>query len=146
MNIELSFPPDSYGTLTLTRLMDERYVTKKNKNNPKLADIPEILIITFIRGVEGKNVIKTKVSFDEQLELSPYIDTELYKKKNTTYILYGVNERYGQFKTQGHYVSFIKVNSTWWRFSDLYVSKWAPPFISPDVFGLFYIRKDCIPK
>ena len=149
LNIELGFPPNIGNKINLINLLNNKYLDGNNKNiKPKLADLPEILIISFVRGVEGKNVIKINVSFSEELELKNYLDLELTKRiKCSSYQLYAVNERYGANKTQGHYVSFIKVNNkSWHRFSDLYVTECYPLFTSPDVFGLYYIRKDCIPK
>ena len=147
LHIELSFPPNFNGTISLTKLLDDKYsVNDFDQNNkPRLSDLPQILIISFVRGIEGKGVIKTKVSFDESLPLNKYLDTDLASNlKSKFYILFGVNERYGQFKSQGHYVSFVKINKLWYRFSDLYVTINNPDFISPDVFGLYYIRNDCI--
>jgi hypothetical protein len=71
--------------------------------------------------------------------LGAYLDKELTKNlKNKSYLLYAVNERYGQFKSQGHYVSFIKIkNKEWFRFSDLYVKPSLSDFNSSDV--LVYI-------
>ena len=147
LNIELSFPQNCSNKISLISLLNDKYLGD-NINKPKLADLPEILIISIVRGVEGKNVIKTNVSFDKELDLRKYLDSELTKNlKCSSYQLYGVNERYGQYKSQGHYVCFIKVNNEkWYRFSDLYVVPSLPPFISPDVFGLYYIRNDLINK
>ena len=152
--IELCFPIKYTNEINLTTLLDNKYsllddVLKDVK--PKLADLPEILIITFVRGIEGKELIKTKVSFGETLILDKYLDLELAKKyKNRKYILYGINERYGDYKSQGHYYCYIKIynnkiyNKQWYRFSDLNVTDCSPDFCSPDVFGLYYIRDDCI--
>lgn len=108
--------------------------------------IYQILIITFDRGVIGKRVIKSYISFSGNLDISPYIDLELKKYNNikcTEYILYGINERFGQLKSQGHYISYIKIKNLYWhRFSDFYVIKSDPSFKSQDVFGLYYVRKD----
>lgn len=147
LHIELIFPPNQNNKISLTELLDYKYQNNKNnsinKNKIKaqLADLPEILIISFDRGVEKRNVIKTKVSFEENLNLEPYIDRQLITDKNIEYQLYAINERYGKIKSQGHYVSFIKIkNQQWYRFSDIYVEKCEPDFNSPDVFGLYYQR------
>lgn len=156
LHIELTFSPKKGNKMSLVQLLDDKYVNNKkygknsinNEKNLKiqLVDLPEILIISFDRGVVGKSVIKINVSFTEKLDLNPYIDQELGKGiKCTDYQLYAINERYGQLKTQGHYVSYIKINNRiWHRFSDLYVTRSTPDFNSPDVFGLYYIRKDCL--
>jgi ubiquitin C-terminal hydrolase len=147
LNIELSFPQNCCNKISLIRLLNDKY-SGGNINKPKLADLPEILIISIVRGIEGKNVLKTNVSFDEELDLRKYLDSDLTKNlKCSSYQLYAVNERYGQYKSQGHYVCFIKVNNEkWYRFSDLYVVQSDPPSFSPDVFGLYYIRNDLIKK
>jgi hypothetical protein len=147
--IELCFPKQHIDKIDVTTLIKNKYSLLedvKKDVKPKLADLPEILIITFVRGIEGKDLIKTKVSFKEVLILDNYLDLELAKNfKNKTYRLYGINERYGQFKSQGHYFCYIKMNNkTWYRFSDLNVYKCSPDFISADVFGLYYVRDDCI--
>jgi len=163
LNIELTFPKNNQKYTTLNKLLDEKYLNNnENINNYKslirikrtqIADIPEILIITFDRGVINKKLIKTYVTFNDNLDIAPYIDSELKEYNNikcTEYILYGINERYGFLKTQGHYVSYIKIkkfnNYNWYRFSDLYVRESNPSFNSPDVFGLYYVRKDCLSK
>ena len=160
LNIELTFPQNNQRYITLNKLLDEKYLNNDdNKYNytnmirikrTQMADIPEILIISFDRGVINKKVIKTNVSFNDNLDIASYIDSELKAYNNikcTEYILYGINERYGYLKTQGHYVSYIKINNyNWYRFSDLYVTKSYPSFNSQDVFGLYYVRKDCLAK
>ena len=156
LHIELTFPQNNEKYITLYDLLNEKYINNneimKNQANMKrnkrtqIADIPEILILTFDRGVSGKRVIKTYISFSDNLDISPYIDPELKKYngiKCTNYILYGINERYGQLKSQGHYISYIKIKNLYWhRFSDFYVIKSNPSFESQDVFGLYYVRKD----
>ena len=148
LNIELCFPPKCNDSIDLLSLLNNKYSNNNNyyDTKPKLSDLPEILIISFVRGIEGKDLIKTKVRFKEILDLGPYSDLELTKNlKCKSYILYGINERYGQYKTQGHYVCFIKIdNKIWFRFSDIYVTKYLPDFNSPDVFGLYYVRMDCV--
>ena len=149
LNIELSFPLNCSNPIDIYALLDCKYSKKdiNKENKPKLCDLPEILIITIVRGIEGKGVIKTKVSFKEDLDLSPYLDYELASKlKNKAYFkLYAINERYGQYKSQGHYICFIKIKGiNWYRFSDLWVTPEYPDFCSSDVFGLYYIRNDLI--
>ena len=72
--------------------------------------MPEILIISFNRGIIGKTVIKTNVSFD----MEQFIDKSLNNSKSLKYVLYGINERFGQSKNQGHYIGLIKVNNVKW--------------------------------
>ena len=149
INIELCFPLNCSNPIDIYTLLNGKYSRKdiNKENKPKLCDLPEILIITIIRGIEGRGVIKTKVSFNENLDLSPYLDYELASKlKNKAYYkLYAINERFGQYKSQGHYICFIKLKGIkWYRFSDLWVTPDYPDFCSSDVFGLYYIRNDLI--
>ena len=149
INIELCFPLNCSNPINIYTLLDGKYSRKdiNKENKPKLCDLPVILIITIIRGIEGRGVIKTKVSFNEDLDLSPYLDYELANKlKNKAYYkLYAINERFGQYKSQGHYICFIKLKGIkWYRFSDLWVTPDYPDFCSSDVFGLYYIRNDLI--
>jgi len=149
INIELCFPLNCSNPINIYTLLDGKYSRKdiNKENKPKLCDLPVILIITIIRGIEGRGVIKTKVSFNEDLDLSPYLDYELANKlKNKAYYkLYAINERFGQYKSQGHYICFIKLKGIkWYRFSDLWVTPEYPDFCSSDVFGLYYIRNDLI--
>ena len=137
--------PEQNKQLSLKDLLEYKYPINGNKYN-KFADLPEILIISFTRGIVGKNVIKTKVSFTEELNLDPYIDNEIMKKKDNKYKLYAINERYGQFKSQGHFVSYTKINKQWNGFSDFYVYPYQydddePNFKSSDVFGLYYTKQ-----
>ena len=149
LHIKLCFPPNCNNTIDLTTLLNNKYLKKdinNNTNQLKIAELPEILIISFIRGIEGKSLIKTKVTFNEKLELDSYLDLELIKNiKNKSYRLYGINERYGNYKSQGHYISYIKIdNKKWYMFSDHHVQDSLPDFSSRDVFGLYYVREDCM--
>lgn len=159
LNIELTFPNNDNKSISLIELLEEKYqINNKNKGKydiyykkvalTKIADIPEILIISLARSVSGKSIIKASVSFSDKLDIGPYIDSELkeYNRiKCTEYILFAVNERYGLSNLQGHYVSYIKIKDKGWhRFSDLFVYNSNPSYCSDDVFGLYYIRKDCI--
>jgi hypothetical protein len=162
LHIELIFPPNINET-SLYCLLNNKYYNNKYNNkylnsrqyyiNQKIkrqiVNLPEILIITFARGVIEKNVIKTLVYFSDKLNLEDYIDPDLKnysKTQKTTYQLYAINERYGEYKSQGHYVCYILINGLWYKFSDICVVPCNPSFNSKDVFGLYYIRNDCIHK
>ena len=142
LHVELNFPQNYKAKMDLKDLLNLKYNEKS-----KVVDLPEILIISFNRGIIGKKLIKTIVSFGPELEFEKYIDKTLVKdSKSTKYILYGINERYGNFKNQGHYTCFIKIkkdekNSCWRYYSDLYVIDQKPNFNSPDVYGLYYYRE-----
>ena len=103
--MELNFPPNNERKSSLINLQNNKY---NDKN--KIADLPEILIISFNRGIIGKTVIKTNVSLD----MEQFIDKSLNNSKSLKYVLYGINERFGQSKNQGHYICLIKVNNVKW--------------------------------
>ena len=152
LQLELAFPSQSNNQISLNDLLDFKYYNnEKNKNNriknkPQLVDLPKILIITLVRGIEGKNLIRTKVPLVYELNLDPYIDFDIIKEKKNIYELYAINTRHGIYKSYGHYVSYIKLdNKSWYEFSDLYVSKCdSNKFDSNlnDVFGLYYKLKN----
>jgi ubiquitin C-terminal hydrolase len=138
LHIELNFPNFNQKNITLKDLLHYKY-----NNTLKIAELPEILILSFNRGIIGQKLIKTNISFSEELELEPFIDKELNKNKSSSYILYAINERYGQSKNQGHYICYIKINKyKWYRFSDLYAKESIPSFNSSDVYGLYYVKSD----
>lgn len=118
----------------------------KFNNNLKLADLPEILIITLNRGIIGHSLIRTKVNFSDEIDLEPYFDNEINKIMKTEtkkYLLYGINERSGENKNQGHYYCYVNINNVWYYFSDKIVCKnISPNYNSSNVFGLYYVRKD----
>ena len=107
--MELDFPPNNERNTSLINLLTNKY---NNKN--KIADLPEILIISFNRGIIGKRVIKTNVSFNKELGREQFIDKSLNNSKSLNYVLYGINERFGQSKNQGYYICLIKVNNVKW--------------------------------
>ena len=80
--MELDFLPNNERNTSLINLLNNKY---KNKN--KIADLPEILIISFNRGITGKKVIKTNVSFNQELDMKPYIDKFLNDWKSLKYVL-----------------------------------------------------------
>lgn len=142
LHVELNFPLYYQNNINIYKLLDMKY----NKNL-KIADLPEILIISFNRGITGKKLIKTCISFPLELNLDKYIDKTLINTlESTKYDLYAINERFGEYKTQGHYTCYIKINldkqkSSWRYFSDLYVIDSEPKLYSSNVYGLYYYRK-----
>lgn len=142
LNIELNFPTNYKNNINIYDLLNMKY-----NEDLKIADLPEILIISLNRGITGKKLIKTNVSFPLELNIDKYIDKSLINNlQSKNYTLYAINERYGQSKNQGHYTCYIKIklnpNKECWRyFSDLYVIDSEPKLYSTNVYGLYYYRK-----
>lgn len=109
----------------------------------KIANLPNILIISIDRGIEGKELISSCVSFEEKLELKNYIDKDLYNiNLGTTYKLYGINIRQGSTKYSGHCYSFIKIGNDWFCFNDSYAHSENPKYCLNSVVGLYYIKEN----
>lgn len=107
--MELNFPPNNERKTSLINLQNNKY---NDKN--KIADLPEILINSFHRGIIGNRVIKTNVSFNKELDMEQFIDKSLNNSKSLKYVLYDIYGRFGQSKNQGHYICLIKVNNVKW--------------------------------
>lgn len=149
LHIELNVPITSYCKRSEISSKLDDLLKQKFNNKLKLADLPEILIITLNRGIIGYSLIKTKVKYSDYLDLEPYFDNDIKKYYNygtKKYSLYAVNERTGENKNYGHYYCYVKINTTWHYFSDekFYIKK--PDYNSSNVFGLYYVRKDIIIK
>ena len=114
----------------------------ENKRLSKLTSLPNILIISFDRGIEGKTLISSTISFDNILELKNYIDDDLYDLKlGTTYELFAINIRQGITKSSGHCYSYVKVENDWICFNDSSTNYEKPRFSSSSVVGLYYVKK-----
>ena len=111
------------------------------KSISKIVSLPNILIISFDRGIEGKPLISSTVSFDDALELRDYIDTDLYDiKLGTTFKLYAINIRQGSTIHSGHCYSYVKVDNDWICFNDSYAHHENPTYSLDTVVGLYYIK------
>ena len=151
LHIELIFPNNikNNDEIDLIKLLNLKY-----DNNLKIADLPEIFIITFDRGIHGKKLIKTNVKYPLNLDFKEYIDKEDYIEiGETKYILYALNERSGLYKNQGHYTCKIKIykkegqtiKEKCYTFSDnnVWISGSHNFSNICDICGLYYIRVDC---
>ena len=153
--IELSFPTNKNNEYlteySLEDLLDFKYntFTKKTIKNDitKLCRLPKILIISIIRTILNKDLIKSKLNFSEFLNLENYIDNELIlihlhsgnkKPINTKYKLFAINNKSGNFESYGHYYCQINIENTWFLFSDEIVKQINIDYSSKTVVGLFY--------
>lgn len=125
------------------RLFIENNEKGKEKEISKIVVLPKILIISFVRGLEGQDLISSFISFEEELDLKDYIEKDLFDRNTVTqYRLFAINIREGFTKTSGHCYSYIKVNNEWINYNDSYVHPEKPSFNLNNVAGLYYLKKD----
>ena len=140
--------------------VDEEYINASldiNKENPKLyienqfkekeiskiVFLPKILIISFVRGLEGQNLITSSIRFEEELDLKDYVEKDLFDGNiGTKYKLFAINIRQGYTKTSGHCYSYVKVKNEWICYNDSDARPEKPSFNLNKVAGLYYIKKD----
>jgi len=109
----------------------------KIEEKTKIAKLPEILIFTLERYLNGTNNIK--VIPNEVLELKPYIDDNL-STDSTKYDLFAKNIRFGSTKKFGHEICQIKIDSKWYEFNDSTIS--LKKYDHDDcTYGLFYKKR-----
>lgn len=109
----------------------------------KIVFLPKILIISFVRGIEGKNLITSTIQFEEELDLKDYIDYDLFNNNlGTRYRLFAVNCRVGSTKTSGHCFSYIKIINDWVCFNDKDAHMEKPKLSLDSVVGLYYYNED----
>ena len=114
---------------------------EKSNEISKIVSLPKILIISFTRGIEGKDLISSAISFYEELELKKYIDKDLYNiNLGTRYKLFGINIRQGSTKYSGHCYSYVRVKNEWICYNDRDAHKENPNFTLNSVAGLYYIK------
>lgn len=69
--------------------------------------------------------IKSYFSFNENLNISPYLCKNNYHSGSTIYKLYGVIVHHGSLATDGHYYVFLKPSEIdgWHKFNDSFIHK-----------------------
>ena len=103
---------------------------------------PEILILSLQRLNRKKKKNKVEIDFDEQLNLSSFIDKDCYNNNNYKYNLYAVANHHGKIET-GHYYAYIKIRENWFEFNDSKVKKIKNIENSfTEAYILFYKRND----
>ncbi len=116
---------------------------EKEKEICKIVSLPKILIISFVRGIEGKDLISSSISFEEELDLKDYVEKDLFDKNVITkYELFAINIRQGFTKTSGHCYSYVKVKNEWICYNDTSAHPEKPNYTSNKVAGLYYIKKE----
>jgi len=111
------------------------------KSLSKILSLPNILIISFDRRIEGKDLISSYVSFNEKLEMKNYIDKDLYNINfGTIYQLFAINIRQGSTVYSGHCYSYVKIENKWVCFNDTSAHYENPKYCLNSVVGLYYIK------
>lgn len=111
----------------------------------KIANLPNILIITINRAILGQPFNMSFIHFEKILDIKQFLDNDLlnFESQNTEYILYAINECQANNSESGHYYSYINISGDeWFEFNDEHISRVEPSFNSEYVVGLFYVRKD----
>lgn len=116
---------------------------EKPKEIAKITYLPRILIISFVRGIEGQDLISSSISFNEEIDVKNYVEKDLFDNNlGTKYKLYAINVRDGYTKSSGHCYSYVKVKNEWICYNDTSAHKENPSFNLNNVAGLYYINKD----
>ena len=139
-DIELSFPTNKnkeyLSKYHLEDLIEFKYNSSTSskgaiKNDvTKLCRLPKILIISIIRRVINKDLIKSILHFPNNLDLKNYIDSDLIsfhsrkrERINTAYILFATNNKIGNYGNNRHYQCQINIENEWYLFKDKTVRK-----------------------
>lgn len=133
----------------LYKLPEQNYLDstsnkKKNICYNNLCSLPNILIISINRAFHGRFVNKSRLIFEEILDLKDFLDPDFSPNNNSTYKLYGVNLCYRGFFDFGHCYSFVKIKDIWYKFDDnnkVIDFKETPEFDSKYIVGLYYIKE-----
>ena len=131
---------DTVETNSETSIKKPKYFIQR-----KLANLPNILIISINRAILGEPFNKSFIYFEKILDIKQFLDDDLLniESQNTEYKLYAINECKSNNGESGHYYSFINTSDDeWFEFNDEYTRRVEPSFNSEHVAGLFYVKKD----
>ena len=141
---EVKYKDMNYENINMPEICMNNNLEELNEIS-KIVFLPKVLIISFDRGIEGKDLISSYISFDEELELKEYIDKDLCDQNlGTKYKIFGINIREGNTKNFGHCYSYVKVNKEWICYNDSAVKKEKPSFTLNSVVGLYYIHESIL--
>ena len=144
VSIKLSFNKfkNQNDIIKLNDMIKQKYLTGNNK----LIKLPIILNFTLLRAIIQQPLIKTKVIFDEEIDMKDYIDKDFgIYIKSTKYVLFALNVCIGEHKESGHYYSYILINNKWYKFEDTFVYEVQKDWINQDlqnIYGIYYINKE----
>jgi ubiquitin C-terminal hydrolase len=83
--------------------------------------LPEVLVLQIARfAMNGANTCKLDdhVEFESELDLAPYIDSDLGTGVQMRYKLNGVIVHYGSAPNEGHYAAYVNGSNGMWHFID----------------------------
>ncbi|MCQ2820598.1 MAG: ubiquitin carboxyl-terminal hydrolase [archaeon] len=111
----------------------------EHRKQLRISILPEILILSLQRfnaRTGSKN--NERVSFDQNINLDPYVDRECSKGRSS-YSLYGIANHSGT-PSFGHYYAYAKVNGSWKEYNDSTVSSYSVSSSTSSGYVLFYMK------
>ena len=152
LSIELMLQNSKIYKIKIEDLLEQKYNYDNNviSTDPnqifiksKLANLPNILIISINRCLSNEQLNNSEIIFNETLDLKKYVDPDLFNINNnkTKYNLYAINECI-HFNRMSHNICKIKIDKKWYIFDDekkvrnIYIT-----YRSNSVIGLFYIKE-----
>ena len=124
----------------------ERCQENKFSIKTRIARLPKILIIL----LQKTNEDETKkmpwiVNFEDNLDLKDIVkDTLIFKKGETLYSIFAINNHYGYSPRSGHYSSQIYIEhfKTWFTFNDTNISISNKPKPNLNNYALIYKKEN----
>lgn len=103
---------------------------------------PNVLMIALKRfSYYGFGKINTQISFPETLDLKPYMAKDAADLEDLEYSLYAVIVHISPFSSAGHYISFVRRGTQWYKCDDSSVTPVsARTVLSQNVYMLLYQR------
>lgn len=141
---QISFNKNSHedDVIKLNDMLNQKFLLGKHK----LIKLPIILNFTLLRAIIEEPLIKTKVTFDDEIDVRNYLDKDFGNYSlSTQYVIYALNICIGRYKKYGHYYSYILINKEWYKFDDYFVKKVDKNSILNDlsyIYGIYYINKE----
>ena len=112
----------------------------------RIARLPKILIILLQKTNEDETKkIPWIVNFEDNLDLKDIVkDTLIFKKGETLYSIFAINNHYGYSPRSGHYSSQIYIEhfKTWFNFNDTNVSISNKPQPNLNNYALIYKKEN----
>ena len=152
LSIDLMLQNAKIYKIKIEDLLDHKYNSDNNEIpadpnqifiKSKLANLPNILIISINRCLSNEHLNNSEIIFDETLDLKKYIDPDLFNINNnkTKYNLYAINECI-HCNRVSHNICKIKIDKKWYIFDDeKKVRNINITYRSNSIVGLFYIKE-----
>ena len=124
----------------------ERCQKNKFSIKTRIARLPKILIILLQKTNEDESKkIPWIVNFEDKLDLKDIVkDTLIFKKGETLYSIFAINNHYGYSPRSGHYSSQIYIEhfKTWFNFNDTITSISDEPKPNLNNYALIYKKEN----